>query len=88
MNRIFKPAHMVMAVLLVSTLSLRAAPAGTSGSEKDIADIAKRIYPSVVRVEAKNHMRRVATGVVIDKDGYVVTTALMSPRNEKITITT
>ncbi len=29
-----------------------------------------------------------ATGVVIDKDGSVVTTALMSPRKEKITITT
>jgi S1-C subfamily serine protease len=77
-----------MAVLLVSTLSLRAAPAGTGANEKDIADIAKKVYPSVVRVEAQNRTRRVATGVVLDKDGYVVTTALMSPRNEKITITT
>jgi serine protease Do len=88
MNRILKPALVVMAVLLVSTLTLRAAPAGTTASEKDIAEIAKKIYPSVVRVEVQNHTRRVATGVVIDKDGYIVTTALMSPRNEKITITT
>jgi len=88
MNRIFKPALMIMAVLLVSTLTLRAAPAGTGASEKDIADIAKRTYPSVVRVEVRNRMRRVATGGIIDKDGDVVTTALMSPRNEKITITT
>jgi len=88
MNRILKPALMVMAVLLVSTLTLRAVPAGTGASEKDIAEIAKKVFPSVVRVEAQNHTRRVATGVVIDKDGYVVTTALMSPRNEKITITT
>lgn len=88
MNRIFKPALVIMAVLLVSTLSLRAAPAGTNAVERDIAEIAKRIYPSVVRVEAQNHTRRVATGVVIDKDGYIVTTALMSPRDEKITITT
>jgi len=87
MNRIFKPALVIMAVLAVSTVSLRAAPAGTAAGEKDIAEIAKRVYPSVVRVEAQNHTRRVATGVVIDKDGSVVTTALMSPRNDKITIT-
>jgi serine protease Do len=88
MNRIFKPALMVMAALLAASLSHGAAPAGPSASEKDIAEIAKKVYPSVVRVEVRNHTRRVATGVVIDKDGYVVTTALMSPRNEKITVTT
>ncbi|MGA2534217.1 MAG: PDZ domain-containing protein [Candidatus Aminicenantales bacterium] len=88
MNRIFKPALVVMAVLLVSGLPLGARSGRTSASEKDIADIAKRIYPSVVRVEAQNHTRRVATGVVIDKDGSIVTTALMSPRDEKITVTT
>lgn len=88
MNRILKPALVVMAVLTVSTLSLRAAPPGAAPPDRDIAEIAKKIYPSVVRVEARNHMRRVATGVIIDKDGYVVTTALMSPRNEKITVTT
>jgi serine protease Do len=88
MNRILKPALVVMAILSVSTPSLRAAPPGAAPADRDIAEIAKKIYPSVVRVEVKNHMRRVATGVVIDKDGYVVTTALMSPRNEKITIMT
>jgi S1-C subfamily serine protease len=56
--------------------------------EPDLADIAKRVYPSVVRVEVVNGTRRVATGVVIEKGGYVVTTALVSPREEKITITT
>ena len=88
MNRINKPALMVMAVLLSAALSVGAATAGTTTGEKDIAAIAKNVYPSVVRVEVQNHTRRVATGVVIDKDGYIVTTALMSPRNEKITITT
>ena len=88
MNRIFKPALMVMAILSLSTLSLRAAPPGEAPPDRDIADIAKRVYPSVVRVEAKDGLRRVATGVVIDKDGSVVTTALMSPRKEKITVTT
>jgi serine protease Do len=88
MNRINKPALMVMAVLLAAALSHGAAPAGTSASEKDIAEIAKKAFPSVVRVEVRDHTRRVATGVVIDKDGYIVTTALMSPRNEKVTVTT
>ncbi len=89
MSRILKPALMIMAVLLAPSLALFAGPAGTVVSnEKDIAGIAKRVFPSVVRVVAQNHTRRVATGVVIDKDGYVVTTALMSPRDEKITITT
>jgi serine protease Do len=88
MNRIYKPALVVMAVLLGSTLSLRAAPATTNVNDRNIAEITKKIYPSVVRVEARNHMRRVATGVVIGKDGYIVTTALMWPREEKITVTT
>ncbi|MEN6310445.1 MAG: trypsin-like peptidase domain-containing protein, partial [Acidobacteriota bacterium] len=88
MNRIFKPALMIMAVLAASTLSLGIVPAAAGTTDKDIADIAKKTYPSVVRVEVQNHMRRVATGVVIDKDGSIVTTALMSPRNEKITVTT
>jgi S1-C subfamily serine protease len=88
MNRILKPALVVMAILLVPVLTLRAAPAGAGPAERDITEITKRIFPSVVRVEAMNHMRRVATGVIVDKDGYVITTALMSPRDEKITITT
>jgi S1-C subfamily serine protease len=88
MSRIFKPALMIMAVLMVSGLSLRAAPTETVVPDRDISEITKKVYPSVVRVEARNHTRRVATGVVIDKDGYVITTALMSPRDEKITITT
>ncbi|MCK7481479.1 MAG: S1C family serine protease [Candidatus Moduliflexus flocculans] len=58
------------------------------GSEPDIAGVAKKVYPSVVRVEVRNGTRRVATGVVVEKGGYVVTTALISPRDEKISITT
>ncbi len=88
MNRIFKPALVIMAVLLGSSLTLWAAPATANVNDRNIADITKRISPSVVRVEARNHMRRVATGVVIGKDGYIVTTALMWPREEKITVTT
>jgi len=54
----------------------------------DIAEITKKVYPSVVKVEARNGMRKIATGVVIDKDGYIVTTALISPRDEKLYVIT
>jgi len=33
-------------------------------------------------------MRKVATGVVIDEDGYIVTTALISPRDERLFVIT
>ncbi len=56
-----------------------------SGQE-DLSSITKKVYPSVVKVEVRNGIRKVATGVVIDKNGHIVTTALISPRNEKIYI--
>jgi S1-C subfamily serine protease len=52
--------------------------------QEDLSSITKRVYPSVVKVEVRNGIRKVATGVVIDKNGHIVTTALISPRNEKI----
>ncbi len=88
MNRIIKPALMIMAVMLVLSVSLRAGSAFPSSGGQDIEGITKEIYPSVVRVEAQNQTRKVATGVVIDKSGHIVTTALISPREEKITVTT
>jgi len=51
-----------------------------------IEDITTSVAPSVVRVEARNGVHKIATGVVIDKDGSIVTTALISPRDEKITV--
>ena len=90
MIRMFRPALVVMAALAVLAPAFGAETSGAKGiaGEPDIADIAKRVFPSVVRVEVQNHIRRVATGVVVEKGGYVVTTALMSPRDEKITVTT
>jgi len=88
MNRILKPALVIMASLAVLAPSFGADTAGAKGIEADITDIAKKVFPSVVRVEVQNHTRRVATGVVVEKGGYIVTTALISPREEKITITT
>ncbi len=90
MIRMFRPALVVMAALAVLAPAFGAETSGAKGiaGEPDIADIAKRVFPSVVRVEVVNHSRRVATGVVVEKGGYVVTTALMSPREGKITVTT
>jgi S1-C subfamily serine protease len=88
MNRMIKPALVIMASLAVLAPSFGVETAGAKGIEPDITDVAKRVFPSVVRVEVQNHMRRVATGVVVEKGGYIVTTALISPREEKITVTT
>lgn len=91
MNRMLKPALVIMASLAVLAPSYGTETAGAKGivgGEPDIAGVAKKVYPSVVRVEALNGTRRVATGVVVEKGGYIVTTALMSPREEKITVTT
>jgi S1-C subfamily serine protease len=90
MNKMIKPALVIMASLAVwaSSFGAETAAAKAAGTEPDIAAIAKKVYPSVVRVEVQNHTRRVATGVIVEKGGYVVTTALVSPRDEKISITT
>ncbi|HOI44143.1 MAG TPA: PDZ domain-containing protein [Candidatus Aminicenantes bacterium] len=77
----------IAACLMAFAMSVRAEPAA-AGPVDEIAGITRKVYPSVVRVEAKNGMRKVATGVVIDNDGYIVTTALISPRDEKITVST
>jgi len=55
-------------------------------ADRDASDIVKKVSPAVVRVEVRNGLKRVATGVVIDKDGYIATTALISPRGEKLTV--
>ncbi len=61
--------------------------AGLRG-ETEIEDVTKKVYPSVVKVEVRNRIRKIATGVVIDKIGHIVTTALIYPRNEKISVIT
>ena len=80
-------------ILLAAALALAgaalAAPGKAAGSDdKKIEDITRLTAPSVVRVEARNGIRKVATGVVLDKDGFIATTALISPRDEEIHITT
>jgi serine protease Do len=53
-----------------------------------IEDVTQKVFPCVVKVEARNLTRKIATGVVIDRDGHIVTTALITPRDEEIFITT
>jgi len=78
----------VTAFLLVLALSLKAAPSSAGLEEKSFEDVAKKVFPCVVKVEARNGMIKVATGVVIDREGYIVTTALISPRDEEIIVIT
>ncbi len=76
----------VFLVALFPTLNAES-NAGLRG-EAEIEDVTKKVYPSVVKVEVRNGIRKVATGVVIDKIGHIVTTALIYPRNEKISVIT
>ena len=57
-------------------------------SGPQIEDVTQKVFPCVVKVEVRNLMRKVATGVVIDTNGHIVTTALISPRDAEIFIIT
>jgi len=70
------------------TIPLLSDAKSSSITGPQIEDVAEKVFPCVVKVETRNLMRKVATGVVFDNDGHVVTTALITPRDEKIFITT
>lgn len=76
----------MVAALLVFAGTLTASAAAPP--DEDISAITRSVYPSVVKVEAHNGWRKVATGVVIDKKGHIVTTALITPRDEAVYVTT
>jgi S1-C subfamily serine protease len=78
----------LIAFLLVLTWSLQAAPKGLGLEDNTLENVSKKVFVSVVKVEARNGVNKVATGVVIDKDGNVITTSLISPRDEEIVVTT
>ncbi len=82
MNKNAKSLWLVFVFLAVMAASALAAPA--SGAAQDLEGLTKKVFPSVVRVEARDGWRKVATGVVIDKEGYIVTTALISPRDANL----
>lgn len=74
------------ALILMLSFNMYASP--NAYEETDMTKIAKKVFPSVVRVEVRSVIRKVATGVVLDKEGHIVTTALVSPRDETIYIIT
>jgi len=77
------------ALLLLGAWSLPAAEArGLGGQDSPMERISKKVFDSVVKVEARNGFKKVAAGVVVDKDGYIVTTGLIWSKKEEITITT
>jgi S1-C subfamily serine protease len=84
-NRMIKLilAAVFMVYLLLPAFST---PANSAAGDRDAGEIVKKASPSVVRVEVRDRLKRVATGVVIDKDGYIATTALISPKNEKVSV--
>ncbi len=76
----------LFALILMLSFNMYASP--NASEETDMTKIIKKVFPSVVRVEVRSVIRKVATGVVLDKDGHIVTTALVSPRDENIYIIT
>jgi serine protease Do len=88
MTKKIKTILSLLVFLSALSLSLGALPSRALVEDVEIGKITKKVYPSVVRVEARNGMSKVATGVVIDKEGYIVTTALISPHDEKLYVIT
>ncbi len=87
MNHRFKTLTAFAAVLAIAGSAL--ADTRPAIDEKKVEEIIKMTAPSVVRVEVcETGIRKIATGVVIDKDGTIVTTALISPRDQRIQVTT
>lgn len=84
----FMSISMLAAFLFVPFLSLMAEPASSAMDEVKIEEITKKVFPCVVKVIAKNRYTKIAMGVVMDKDGHIVTTALISPRDEKLYVIT
>ena len=89
MNIKLKSLFVLTLFLLVLFFTLSTASAASLKDDAgDISEITKKVYPSVVKVEARNFTRKVATGVVVDNDGTILTTALVTPHEEEIRVTT
>jgi serine protease Do len=77
------------ALLLAAALPLGAAPAEPVLDDKNLEAVIRSVFPSVVKVEAGVEGRKkVASGVVLDNAGYIVTTALISSWDKKINVIT
>ncbi|MDD8019751.1 MAG: PDZ domain-containing protein [Acidobacteriota bacterium] len=84
-KRITKLMKLAIIMFCLTSFPFMARAAAEPGGN-EVRQIVKKASASVVRVEVRNGFRRIATGVVIDKDGYIATTALISPRGEKVRV--
>ena len=84
-NRVLSLTLAVLLVFLAGYFS-PAFSGALPAAERQASEIVNKASPTVVRVEVRDGLRRVATGVIIDKEGYIATTALISPRGEKLTV--
>jgi serine protease Do len=82
LKAIFSLTVLLLAIPFIFTGKL------SSSTNPQIENVTEKVFPCVVKVEARNLVRKIATGVVIDKNGHIVTTALITPRDEEIFITT
>ena len=71
-------------IVFLAGLAVSAYAEPLPAAAQNLESLTKKVFPSVVRVEARDGWRKVATGVVIDKEGYIVTTALISPRDANL----
>ena len=78
----------LLVFMFLLSFSINASPNAAEETNTDMKEITKKVFPSVVRVEVRSAIRKVATGVVLDKEGHIVTTALVSPLDENIYIIT
>jgi len=89
LKRLIPGGSLLTALVIFSLLILLFLPAqARSLAGEEASDILKKVAPSVVKVEVVDGVKKVATGVILDRDGFIMTTALISPRKEKITIKT
>ncbi len=86
MKRITQSLLALAALAAVLVSSADAALVTTAA--EDLEGLTKKVFPSVVKVEARDGWRKVATGVVIENDGHIVTTALISPQQDDIFVIT
>jgi S1-C subfamily serine protease len=78
-----------IAATLVVNMGLAAGAASSVAEERDVTAITKKVFPSVVRVEARlKGGAMIASGVVVDENGSIVTTAGVSLRDGQITVRT
>jgi len=79
---------LLILILFIGFQQTIATPEGIKDFEKDIQHIIKKVSPNVVRVESEDGARRIATGVVFDKEGYLITTALIASKEKELKVKT